>query len=98
MISVAELEGARLSRGPQGLCGRGKDCLRRPRRYPSTMPESGESGGNKLQSHVDLAWAYAEMGLLDDALDELRIVFDHEPDHPMALACLEKIRREPEPA
>jgi hypothetical protein len=45
------------------------------------------------QTRFELAKAYADMGLLRDAMSELELVLGIEPDHVGARAELENVRR-----
>jgi hypothetical protein len=43
-------------------------------------------------THFDLAMAYAEMGMVQDAIDELAIVLQANPRHVRARAALVELR------
>jgi hypothetical protein len=45
-----------------------------------------------VETHFELGTAYAEMGLLHDAMGEFEIVLRRDPEHPRARAALTDVR------
>jgi len=45
-----------------------------------------------VSTHFDLGIAYAEMGMVSDAISEFELVLTHDPNHVQARAKLEVLR------
>jgi hypothetical protein len=53
---------------------------------------AGRVSASEVGAHFELGTAYAEMGLLGDAVEELEIVLRADPQHVRARAALVELR------
>jgi hypothetical protein len=57
-----------------------------------TMSDKGDQDADDPAVHYDLASAYAEMGMLEDAIAELTLVLEANPRHTLARAAIVELR------